>query len=127
MDEPLRETPVVEHGNAMTTEELDGIASAVRGLMVDDSVRPAGTKRAAQQLARWEFATRAVQRFNVQVEAQRLLLERARAKHDSGERVPDELQVELRATAVLYGVERDRIVRSLGLRQGAGGRLSLTV
>jgi hypothetical protein len=128
MNEPMPESPVAENGSGMTTEELDAIAATVRALMVDDPTRPARTRNAAKRLTQQsEFAKSAVHRFNLQVEVQRLLLERARAKHDAGERVPADLQVELRAAAVLYSVERDRIVRSCGLRLGAGNRLSLAV
>jgi hypothetical protein len=104
----------------MTTEELDAITDVLRVLVVGDEARSAATRdgpsREAAHRVNMQLAKDAADRFNAQVEAQRLLLGRARAKHDAGERVPDELRVELMAAAVLYKVERERIEQRFGLR-----------
>jgi hypothetical protein len=104
----------------MTAEELDAVADALSVFTVDETL-PSGAKaatgrQAAAHSANMQFARYAAGRFNVELEPQRVLLERARAKHDAGERVPDDLRVELSAAAVLYRDERDRIERRFGLR-----------
>jgi hypothetical protein len=103
----------------MTAQELDAVADALRVFAVDE--RQAGPKGAtsrqtAAHTANLQFAKDAVGRFNVQLEPQRVLLDRARAKHAAGERVADDIRVELLAAAVLYSGERDRIERRFGLR-----------
>jgi hypothetical protein len=104
----------------MTAEELDAIAYALRVFAVDEPL-PTGAKaatarRASAHSVNMELAKDAAGRFNVELEPQRLLLDRARAKRDAGERVPDDLRVKLSAAAVLYRDERDRIEKRFGLR-----------
>jgi hypothetical protein len=104
----------------MTTDELDVVADVLRMLVVDDEPRSTapkdGPSREAAHRVNMQLARDAAGRFNAQLEPQRMLLERARAKHDAGERVPDDLRVELMAAAVLYTVERQRIEQRFGLR-----------
>jgi hypothetical protein len=104
----------------MTTEELDAVADALRVLVVEEAARPAATKdgpsRGAAHRVNMQLAKAAADRFNLQLDAQRLLLERACEKHDAGERVPDDLRVQLMAAAVLYKAERLRIEERFGLR-----------
>jgi len=82
----------------MTAEELDRLEKAFRALAFRET-DPA--------VARLE-----VQRYNAEVERQRALLASAR----NGEALTPQSEVELRAAAVLYANERDRIVRRFGLR-----------
>jgi hypothetical protein len=103
----------------MTEEELNAVADALRVFAVDE--RQAGPKNAtwrqtAAHTANLQFAKDAVGRFNSQLEPQRVLLDRARAKHAAGERVADDIRVELMAAAVQYRGERDRIEKRFGLR-----------
>jgi hypothetical protein len=104
----------------MTAEELDTIAHALRVFAVDETL-PTGAKAATARAAAarsvsMQFARNAAGRFNVQLEPQRLLLDRARANHDAGERVPVDIRVELMAAAVLFKGERERIEQRFGLR-----------
>jgi hypothetical protein len=81
----------------MTAEELEVMDRAFRLLAVREN------DSAAARLA--------VRRFNAEVEQQRAMLATAR----SGKLLTPEGEVELRAAAVLYAEERDRIVRRFGL------------
>jgi hypothetical protein len=82
----------------MTAEELDRFDKAFRAL---------ACRETDSAPARME-----VQRYNAEVERQRALLASARA----GEQLTPQSEVELRAAAILYANERDRIVRRFGLR-----------
>ena len=103
----------------MTTEELDTIADSLRPFVVNDEARSTAAKgpsREAAHRVNIQLAQEAAHRFNVQLEPQRLLLERARANQSLGERIPENLRVELRAAAVLFRAERGRIEQRFGLR-----------
>jgi hypothetical protein len=82
----------------MTAEELDRLDQAFRALSCRET-DPAPVRVE-------------VQRFNTEIERPRALLASARA----GEALTPQSEVELRAAAILYTNERDRIVRRFGLR-----------
>jgi hypothetical protein len=94
----VRSAPARRYNPPMTAEELDRLDEAFRALSYRET-DPAP--------ARVE-----VQRFNAEIERQRALLASARA----GEALTPQREVELRAAAILYANERDRIVRRFGLR-----------
>ncbi len=81
----------------MTPDELDRIDSAFRALAVREGDSA--------------HARLAVRRFNAEIERQRAAIAAARA----GKELTPQSEVELRAAAVLYTDERDRIVRRFGL------------
>ncbi len=81
----------------MTTQDLDCIDRALSVLVIGDGYC-AGAKSAAQ-------------RFNSQIQQERSRLKCARATHEQARRVSPDVEIELRASAVMYVVERERIVR----------------
>jgi len=81
----------------MTPEELDRIDHELRSLSVADA-RP--------------DVCETIQRYNAEIERHRAIIAAAR---QAGV-VQPELAVELRAAAVLYAVERERLVRRFRLR-----------
>ncbi len=84
----------------MTAEELERMETAFRTLSLRE------TDPVPARVA--------VQRYNAEVERQRAVLASARA----GGPLSPQSEVELRAAAVLYANERDRIVQRFGLRVG---------
>lgn len=106
----------------MTTQELAAIADAMRALIVDEDREKAFAQKGIREgvrKANLRCAMESARRFNRDLDSQRHLLELARAKQEAGEPVPDDLSVVLRAAAVLYRAERERIVERFGLRQQA--------
>jgi hypothetical protein len=79
----------------MTSEELDSIDHALSALAIHDGFC-AGAKAAAL-------------RFNARVQQERSRCEGARATHEQARAVPADLEIELRAAAIMYVVERERI------------------
>jgi hypothetical protein len=83
----------------MSPEELDRIDQALRSLN-------GGTETPSEA---WD----AIQRFNAEIERQRAAVAAARLAAGA---VRPEVEVELRAAAVLYADERERLVRRFRLR-----------
>jgi hypothetical protein len=81
----------------MSLEELDRIEHELKILSMAD--------------ARAD-ACDAIQRYNTEIERHRATIAAAR----QAGMVRPEIEVELRAAAVLYAVERERLVRRFGLR-----------
>jgi hypothetical protein len=81
----------------MTSEDLDCIDGAFSALVVDESCS-AGAKSAAL-------------RFNARIEQERSRFSGAGATRARAGEVSAELEIELRAAAAMFAVERDRIVR----------------
>ncbi len=92
----------------MTNEDLDGIDRALRVIVVPDGYS-AGAKDAAL-------------RFNARLHEERSRFERARATYEETHTVSAQLEIELRASAAMFAVERERLVRfwRLPLRALAG-------
>jgi hypothetical protein len=89
----------------MTTEDLDRIDHALSALVI-----PGGSCPDAQNAAL---------RFNSQLEQERSRLRRARATHEQARVVSPDVEVELRAAAAMYALERERIARrwNISLRE----------
>ena len=81
----------------MTTQDLDRIDRELSALDA--------------QGASCAEAKRAALRFNAQLEQERARLKGARATQGRARPIPMKLEIELRAAAVMYGVERERVVR----------------
>ncbi|HET9597435.1 MAG TPA: hypothetical protein VFP65_17735 [Anaeromyxobacteraceae bacterium] len=81
----------------MSPEELDRIEHELKILSAAEA-RP--------------DACEAIQRYNAEIERHRAAIAAARREGA----VKPEVEVELRAAAILYAVERERLVRRFGLR-----------
>jgi hypothetical protein len=86
----------------MTTGDLDCIDRALSVLVIHDGYST-GAKSAAL-------------RFNSQIQEERSRFECARATHEHARAVSLVVEIELRASAVMYEVERERIVRLWNIR-----------
>jgi hypothetical protein len=81
----------------MTTEDLNRIDLALSALVIHDGYS-AGARSAAL-------------RFNSQVQHERCRFEHVRAAHGQVSTVSPDVEIELRAAAAMYVVERERIIR----------------
>ena len=88
----------------MTTEDLDCIDHALGEIPILHGFC-AGAKGAAL-------------RFNSQVQLERARCEDARATHDQAGAVSPDIEIELRAAAVMYSAERERIASRWGILLG---------
>jgi hypothetical protein len=81
----------------MSDTELDRIERLLEPLAASEACSP--------------HVKEAVRRFNASVEQERSRLDAARAAYRESGAVPVEVAVALQAVAVMYSVERDRIVQ----------------
>jgi hypothetical protein len=95
--QPLADAEASAQLNRVTTEDLDCIDRALSLLLIHDGYS-AEAKSAAL-------------RFNSRIQQERSRFEGARAMHEQGRAVSPDVEIELRASAVMYTVERERIVR----------------
>lgn len=86
----------------MTSEDLDGLDAALKPLVVS----------AAPALAR-----EAVRVLNAELEAARAQVAAAREVHSRTGAISVEIETLLRAYAVMYAQERERLVRHWGIAQ----------
>jgi hypothetical protein len=81
----------------MSIMELDGIGHALKPLVVSDACS--------------SYVKDAVRRFNARLGQERARLEGARATREQSGSVPLEVEVALKAYAVMFAVERERMMR----------------
>jgi hypothetical protein len=92
----------------VTNEDLDGIDRALSPLVL-------GVGNTAQAI---DVATR----FNASVEQARSSLAAARAAHEQGRSVDSDVEVRLKAYALMFAGERERIVRDWAISLARSAR-----
>jgi hypothetical protein len=88
----------------MTTEELESLDGALKPLVV--AAAPAQARDAVRAL-------------NVELERARAQVAAAREVHSRTGAIPVEVETQLRAYAVMYAQERERVVRHWGIARVA--------